>query len=198
MLIPLNDAVRPAKEPLRYNEHHLPIRVARDGYRNWPRRLRARRRAHKAFIRWYAENEPRFAIRLAVIKRTDVTIFMGFRGISGIINAALTDDEISVSVDWNGTCWDHLRFFETFPERVAGGYACRLCDKDTRPIFPRREALWRAEVFEAFLEWVNEELANAVAVSISGTPDRTTWAKLVPVASGGPGADRVGSPLVAG
>ena len=77
-----------------------------------------------------------------------------------------------------------LHFFETYPKRVPNGYVCDQCPKDDRPVFPSREALWRAEVFEPFLEWVNHDLANSVAVSISGTPHLATWARLVPSTCG--------------
>jgi hypothetical protein len=52
------------------------------------------------------------------------------------------------------------------------GYVCDECPEDDRPVFPSREALWRAEVFEPFLAWVNRELANAVAVRSPARPTR--------------------------
>lgn len=90
-------------------------------------------------------------------------------------------------------CWDVLHWFETYPKRVPDGYVCRECPEDDRPIFPSREALWRAEVFGPFLEWVNHDLANSVAVSVSGTPDSVTWARLVPIT-----ADKVAGSSIGG
>ena len=120
-----------------------------------------------------------FAIRLELLKRTDTCLDIGFCQISRILTATLSYDEISIAVVWNNECWDMLRYFETYPKRVPGGYVCEECPADSRPTFPSREALWRAEVFEPFLEWVNQNLAHAEAVSISGDPGRMTWARLV-------------------
>lgn len=56
---------------------------------------------------------------------------------------------------------------------------CDLCPEDTRPVYPSRETLWQAEIFEPFLNWVNDELAGAEAVFVSGNEGRgITWASL--------------------
>ena len=165
------------------SDHRVFIREQEARYRPWPHHLHCRRRAHKAFLRWYAANESNFAVKLELLKRTDQTLETGFAGISRVLTAGLSDDEINVWVDWQGQCWDILRCFETSPKRVPGGYVCDLCPEHDRPLYPIREHLWRAEVFEPFLEWVNRALANAEAVSISGTPEWATWAKLVTTSS---------------
>jgi len=173
-----------AKEPLLYSDHHLTIREPEARCEPWPHRLHCRRRAHRAFLRWYATNEERFATKLELLKRTDTCLDIGFCKISRVVTAELAYDEIGIAVIWDGICWDMLHFFETYPKRVPNGYVCDQCPKDDRPVFPSREALWRAEVFEPFLEWVNHDLANSVAVSISGTPHLATWARLVPSTCG--------------
>ena len=147
---------------------------------SWPHWRHCRRRVHGAFFQWYAASEQRFAIKLELLKRTDTCLEIGFRKFNRVVTATLVDGEMSIPVIWEGICWDVLCWFETYPKRIPGGYVCDECPEDTRPIFPTREALWRAEVFEPFLEWVNSDLANAVAVSISGSPGRITWARLVP------------------
>lgn len=176
----------PSAAPLthvQYSNHHVPLREPETKCVPWPKELKRRRRWQKAFFEWYGDNEERFAIKLELLRRTDTHLDVGFRGISRVITACIICDEITISVEWQGFFWDILRDFETYPQRVPNGYVCSECPEDNRPVFSSREALWRAEVFEPFLKWVNHDLANAVAVSISGTPDEASWARLVPGAS---------------
>jgi hypothetical protein len=47
-------------------------------------------------------------------------------------------------------------------------------------VFPNLDALWRDHLFEPFLAWVNEELAEADAVGLYGSPsDGYTHARLL-------------------
>ncbi len=80
---------------------------------------------------------------------------------------------------WHDDCWDIIQWLDTDPKRVPGGYVCALCPEDSRPLVASREDLWRIEVFEPFLAWVNDELAASDVISLSGTPDHSTWARLV-------------------
>lgn len=116
---------------------------------------------------------------MELLKRTDACLSIGFCGISGAVTACLTYDEINVIVQWQGTYWDSLLSLDALPKRVPSGYVCDLCPEDDRPVFSSPEAIWRAEIFEPFLEWVNHDLTKAEAVSISGTPDWVGWARLV-------------------
>jgi hypothetical protein len=183
------------KAPLRYNDHRLAIRAPEAHCKPWPRTPHARRPFHKAFFRWYAMNEEGFAIKLELLKRTDTCLDIGFCKIDRVVTAGLTDDEINVYINWQGTFWDMFDGFETYPRRVPNGYVCDQCPENDRPVFPSREALWRAEVFEPFLVWVNDRLANAEAIALSGTPDRITWARLVGGSSdmGSPGSSQAGT-----
>jgi hypothetical protein len=178
MLVDLSLTEAP-NDDLPYLDHRLLLPRLEARCQPWPHGRHCRRRAHRAFLQWYTKNEARFAVRLELLKRTDTCLHIGFCRISRILTAALTYDGISVAVTWNDTCWDMLGYFETYPKRVQGGYVCDQCPQEDRPVFPSREALWQAEVFGPFLEWVNRDLAQAEAVSVSGTPDGTTWARLV-------------------
>jgi hypothetical protein len=92
--------------------------------------------------------------------------------------------EIEVNVFWLGEHWDIIEEFNTFPERVTGGFACAECRRfrphENHPVFDAPGDLHRSEVFEPFLAWVNDDLAKAVAVAVSGKPNGTTWAYLYP------------------
>ena len=67
---------------------------------------------------------------------------------------------------------------EAVPKRVPGGYVCDLCPPGSRPVFPNRPSLWTAELFEPFLQWVNEGLAKAKWLALYGSPDFAAWARL--------------------
>lgn len=167
------------EEPTRYSDHRIEIRNPEARCTPWPEQLECRRGLHQAFIEWYRSSRTRFALPLELLEQTDDYLWIGFYRISRILTAALTTYEMNIVVEWRGTCWDFLHSFDAIPKRVPGGYVCDLCPEDDQPLFSSPEALWREEIFEPFLEWVNGELAGAVAVSVSGCQDRTTWARLV-------------------
>ena len=168
-------------------DHRLAIREPDRRGKAWPRTAGGRRRYHKAFLRWHAANEDRFAIGLEWLGRDDASLEIGFRGISRVITAAVVRGDESVAVNWDGTFWDIIGCFEAIPRRVPGGYVCDLRGEDTREVHPSREDIWRIEIFEPFLEWVNGDLAIAEAVIVSGTSERTaTWARLDPRPGQGP------------
>jgi hypothetical protein len=63
---------------------------------------------------------------------------------------------------------------DAYIARAAGGYQCQLCLSDhpeSPELFPSREALWIDHLFEPFLKWVNEQLAPAHWLQISGSSD---------------------------
>ena len=166
------------KEPLRYTDHRLELWVSDVG-KPWPPRLKCRRKYHRAFARWYAENEQRFAVKLRLLKRTDTILHIAFCRVTTILTASVMDYEIDVDAVFDCTHWDQILWLDARTKRVPGGYVCDLCPEDARVTYPTREAIWQTEIFEPFLEWVNDHLMNAVALSVSGTPDRATWARLV-------------------
>ncbi len=182
--LPLDDSSEAQLTYVGYSDHHVPLRQPEVRCRPWPNGLHRRRRWQNAFSQWYSANEERFVIKLELLKRTDAYLGVGFCGVSRVITASITCDEIAIAVEWHGLLWDILQDFETYPQRVSNGYVCEQCPEDSRPVFASREALWRAEVFEPFLEWVNRDLANAVALSISGTLDDASWARFVPGTQG--------------
>jgi hypothetical protein len=169
----------PPKPPLQYSGHQIPIRLPEARCKPWPHKRHCRRRFHNDFFRWYAASEGKFAIKLELLKRTDRALEIGFCNISRVLTAYAVDGEISIPVDWHDINWDIIQWFEASPRRFQGGYVCDLCPEDSRPVYSSREEFWRIEVFEPFLAWVNDDLAKAEAVSVSGTPGSMTWARLV-------------------
>ena len=163
-------------DSINFADHRVELRIP-DAGKPWPRRLKCRRQFHKAFVRWYTENEDKFAVKLRLLQRTDTLLHIGFCGIGPILTAWLEESEINVNVIWECTHWDQILWLDASPKRVPGGYVCDLCPEATRLTYPTREAIWQAEIFGPFLDWVNDDLGHAVAVSISGSVDRGGWAR---------------------
>jgi hypothetical protein len=166
------------EEPLRYSNHPIAIRRPETRCKPWPHNPHCRRRYHKAFFQWYAANAEKFAIKLELLKRTDSSLEIGFCNLNRVVTACVSGEDISIPIVWNDTFWDVLQWFEASPKRAAGGYVCDLCPENDRPVYSSREEIWRIEIFEPFLTWVNDDLANAKGVSVSGDPGGTTWACL--------------------
>jgi hypothetical protein len=131
-----------------YMDHHVPLHEPAAEPTPWPTGFRSRHRWQNAFFQWHSENQDHFTIRLELLKHTDTSLSVGFREISRVVTAAIRHNEIVIYAEWLGFCWDILREFETFPQKVSGGYACSQCPEDDCPVFDSPGALRRAEVFE--------------------------------------------------
>jgi hypothetical protein len=133
----------------------------------------------RAFSKWLEKNRARFAVEIKLGRRTDTALEFSFAGIDSAISGALTTWEINVTVTHEDECWDFLLSLDAEPKRVQSGYICRLCPPDSRPVFPNRPSLWTAELFEPFLEWVNEDLAKAKWLVLEGSKSSMTRVTLV-------------------
>ena len=140
----------------------------------------ARRMIRRVFLIWLEQNRSRFAIEIELGRRTDTDLEFTFAGIHSALIGVLTTWEISVYVIHQGENWDCILDVNAEPKRVPGGYVCKLCPPESRPIFPNRPALWTDHLFEPFLEWVNESLAKAKWLGLYGRRGYATWAKLLP------------------
>jgi hypothetical protein len=169
----------PVTRELLISDYRVEIRDPEACGKPWPRNLRCRRPLHNDFFQWYATNEDRFSIRLELLRHTGGCLDIGFRGINPILTAHLSDDEITVSVVSEGTYWDTILDLDSLPKPARGGYVCDFCLEEHQRVFPSLEDLWRDHLFEPFLDWVNDDLAKAEGLFISGTPDWVGWARLV-------------------
>ena len=120
-----------------------------------------RPRIQRAFLSWLKANRDRFVIPLRLGRRTDRCLDIHFVGIASQISAYLSRSELGIAVEWQGQCWDLLACFESVPVRHGDSYVCELCIDKGHVSFPSREAIWRDHLFEPFLEWVNQRLAQA-------------------------------------
>jgi hypothetical protein len=158
-------------------EKAIPVRTYSHQPASWPKNFSARLRLQRVFDAWYRTNMSRFLVDLEFVRRTDDYLHFAFHGFERSIDATLSAD-LSVHITWDGVWWDELLTLEAYPIKTEGGYVCSECDPTTRPVFPTRQALWEAELFDPFLAWVNECLAVAQTLHLSRTGGMTS-AKLI-------------------
>lgn len=142
-----------------------------------------RRRIQRAFYQWLMESREAFAIPVTVCRRRARYLECRMAGISDVLKITLTSYDLVVAVEMGGECWDLLACFDAVPTKIPEGYECTLCDPETRPSYPSREAIWREEIFEPFRNWVNDTLAHSEWVAFYKIGDGFTKAKIGP----GPG-----------
>lgn len=146
---------------------------------NLKKPLKVRRRFHRAFFQWLHKNQYRFLTPpFRLIERTDRYISFTIEGLNPALSFGLSTWELGVHVDWQGSYWDSLIFFETWPISVSGNYLCALCKPEYIETFASREALWFDHTFEPFLEWVNAELTQKHWLTLDCSPKSSTWAHL--------------------
>ena len=141
-----------------------------------------RPRNQRAFVSWLAENYPRFAVSVRINRITATSVTLIFPDYPACLTVSLCSHSLNVVVDWQGLNWDMLISLDAYIARTVNGYQCQLCivdDTESPQLFPSREALWIDHLYEPFLKWVNEELASARWLEISGFSDGgATWAHL--------------------
>lgn len=120
-----------------------------------------RPRVQRAFLRWFEINRMRFAILPRIVRRIDHRLTLSFTGITPLISAFLSDENIHAVVEIDGTRMDTLFSSDLFLKRDRNGYFCTLCDWQSAENHLSRESLWIEHVFESFLRWVNDTLAPA-------------------------------------
>lgn len=136
----------------------------------------------EAFLAWFREKPNRFKLPVSVGAVTSTRIEMRVQGIHPAIYTSIEDhSEINVYVEWEGVGWDQLLWLFADETRGPGdvGWIDDSVLPEFRVIHPTREALWRENVFEDLLRWINEELAHATHLAMWGSADDATWARLV-------------------
>ena len=121
-----------------------------------------------AWLAWLRTESGRFDLPVSVgtaAPQTELSI----RGVNPAIRASLTDGcEIVVGVEWHGRDCGALGIWAVDGKPGPGGIG--WVDDDLLPehrtVHPTREALWRAEVFEEFLTWINGDFAHATDIAI--------------------------------
>ena len=134
-------------------------------------------------MHWFNVNRSSFAVPIILREITADGVGLRFPNHPDCLSAWLSRNELNVHVKWQGQCWDTLVSLDGFIDHVPDGYKCSLCvheHGEAAKLFSNREALWLDHLFDPFLNWVNEELAPARWLQISGIKDGgATWAQLI-------------------
>ena len=142
---------------------------------------KVRRQIQRAFFNWLHDNHSAFKHPLKIIRRTDHVIEMTFVGITPAVRAIMTWC-IDIPAYKGVRCMDLLASFEAEPIRGKNGYYCGLCPQEERGSYASRDEIWRDEIFNPFLIWVNNQLATASYIEFYEQPSYTA-AKLTNVQS---------------
>ncbi len=144
-------------------------------------KVKARRKLHKAFLRWFAENRHRFAIDIKIEKRLDEWIEFGFVGINPAIRAYLMarSGDLEVRVEYGNQSWDIIADFCAWPEAVKDGYLDSSLLEEARQVLPSRRVIWELGIFKPLLDWVNGPLALANWIEMRGEHNRWSNATLL-------------------
>lgn len=137
----------------------------------------------ETFRSWYEAHRHRFAIPLRKIGEreweftvTEWLVVTLVRDSLMITARHLTDPDDR---------WDELAEFDAIPLETEAGWICRLCRDLPAPgsgppqIYRSREALLIDHVFEPFVTWVNDTLAQSEALGLYEIGDGFQWAKLL-------------------
>lgn len=136
-----------------------------------------RPRIQRVFVRWFAEHRRQFLVPVRLGQCTRNGIEIEIPGFGGAIHGFLNAYAIDVVVSWQGEVIDLLQSFEAAPMRSGDGYLCGLCLPEHVRIYPDRDSLWREQLFEPFLEWVNVEFHKALRLNLYRT-EGASWASL--------------------
>jgi len=135
-----------------------------------------------AFRDWLRTESGRFALPASVDTASSLEVQLKVAGVHPVIHIPLSDyTEINVSVVWEEEHWDALLWLDAHEEPGPGGVGWVSGDlpPEYQVVHPTLEAIWRAEVFEPLLTWINEDLAHATHLAMWEVPNRATWARLV-------------------
>ena len=145
------------------------------------KRSRPRPAIQRAFHAWYEGASARFVVPVLLGRRTDRSWTLTLGGsTTPALCSWLYGYGIAVSAEWGGVAWDLVLCLEAAPQRTPLGYLDHMVLPEHRELYASKDELWRAELFEPFLRWVNEELAPARRLGLWRTEEGgATWAKLL-------------------
>ena len=140
-------------------------------------RYHPRPRIQRAFLSWFRENRSRFIVPIQITKVSHKGIGLKFPDHPDCLLVWLSRFGLNVHVQWQGIWWDMLISLDSCPHPGPGGYRCPLTI-DSVEIWPTREDLWRAQLFEMFLSWANDKFARSDSLALYGEPNSLSWASL--------------------
>ena len=133
-----------------------------------------------AFLDWLDAAQQRLRLPLSAQTASPSRTTLHIEGVHPAIALSLRAyGDFTVSVQFDGVCWDSWLWLDVFERRVAGGWVNDSLIEEYRVVHPTMELLWTADIFEPLLKWINEDLSRATHIALWGEVDRCTEAHLV-------------------
>ncbi len=135
-----------------------------------------------AFLVWLSTESGRIALPVSVDMAVPSCSKLHVQGVHPAIQILFPQNcDIAINIEWEGVDWDQLLWLDVDEEPGPGGigWINGIAFPEFQVVYPTREALWRADMFEPPLTWINEDLAYATHFAVWGIADRATWARLV-------------------
>lgn len=135
-----------------------------------------------AFLGWLHTESGRLVLPVAVDMAVPLRAELRVQGVHPAIRIPLYRHcEINVEVMWEEKYRNALLWLDAHEERGPDGVGWINSGlySGLEIIHPTREALWRADVFEPLLTWINEDLAQATHLAMWETDGSAAWARLL-------------------
>ena len=151
--------------------------IKRDAPAQKPLRVRKasaklpRRHWQRTFLHWFEISRNRFLVPIHIGRIMHERICFSIVGFAGCLAGTVRENGLSVSVEWQGECFDLVFDLDISPRRNESGYFCGCCLPEYVVHYPTREALLVGHSFEPFLEWVNDRVARAETLSLTVVDD---------------------------
>lgn len=115
----------------------------------------------RAFEAWHDDPATRPPLPIIAIQIDDDRIDLQIKTRRNVLRGHLRPDDITIAAEYGGETWDLLFTLDVYPEPVAGGVVCMICEESDRRLFPTVEELWRDHLFDPFGKWIAEKVVGA-------------------------------------
>ncbi len=135
-----------------------------------------------AFLGWLRTEAGRMALPVSVDTAAPSRIELRVHGVHPAIRIPLDRHcEINVGVMWEEKYRNALLWLDAHEEPGPDGVGWINSGlySELEVVHPTREALWRADLFEPLLTWINEDLAQATHLAMWEMNGSPAWAHLL-------------------
>lgn len=140
---------------------------------------KVRSRIERAFFAWYAEHQDAFLRPLVLARRTDGNLSFTMPGLNPNLGINLHTWEFCLYASGQDQDWDRVIAFNAYPELTNQGYYDTFTQPGYCIFYNRRELLWQAEMFDPFMNWLNNKLMSAKWLGLYGAKGSCIWAELI-------------------
>ncbi|MGF6611860.1 hypothetical protein OKW45_006782 [Paraburkholderia sp. WSM4175] len=113
----------------------------------------------RVFMTWKERHAETLGAMIPV-RRTRIDVTVRFDNLNPAVSFSISANSIRIAIFLAGRSCD-LRFFDSDPRRVAGGYVDDSLLPEYVVVHSTRQALWHCEVFDPFLRWFEDQFAMA-------------------------------------